>query len=143
MQKLLPLILAIVLTGCDSLKSNGITFNDLTVYAPRAGSRVTAGFTNIINKSADAVIFKEIADKVYANSVEIHETAIINGVARMVKIEALTIPEHQSVALKPGGKHLMLIDPKKFITEGEEINLIIELSRNETVTLSTSAVSRF
>jgi copper(I)-binding protein len=61
----------------------------------------------------------------------------------MVKIGALTIPEHQSIALKPGGKHLMLIDPKKFIAEGEEINLIIELSRNETMTLSTSAVSRF
>lgn len=142
MQKLLPLILAILLTGCDSLKSNGITFNDLTVYAPRAGSRVTAGFTNIINKSADAVTITSISSPQF-NSVEIHETAIINGVARMVKIEALTIPEHQSVALKPGGKHLMLIDPKKFIAEGEEINLIIELSRNETVTLSTSAVSRF
>ena len=142
MQKILPLILAILLTGCDSLKSNGITFNDLTVYAPRAGSRVTAGFTNIINKSADAVTITSISSPQF-NIVEIHETAIINGVARMVKIEALTIPEHQSVALKPGGKHLMLIDPKKFITEGEEINLIIELSRNETVTLSTSAVSRF
>ena len=142
MQKLLPLILAILLTGCDSLISNGITFNDLTVYAPRAVSRVTAGFTNIINKSADAVTITSISSPQF-NSVEIHETAIINGVARMVKIEALTIPEHQSVALKPGGKHLMLIDPKKFITEGEEINLIIELSRNETVTLSTSAVSRF
>ena len=142
MQKILPLILAILLTGCDSLKSNGITFNDLTVYAPRAGSRVTAGFTNIINKSADAVTITSISSPQF-NIVEIHETAIINGVARMVKIETLTIPEHQSVALKPGGKHLMLIDPKKFITEGEEINLIIELSRNETVTLSTSAVSRF
>ena len=142
MQKILPLILAILLTGCDSLKSNGITFNDLTVYAPRAGSRVTAGFTNIINKSADAVTITSISSPQF-NIVEIHETAIINGVARMVKIEALTIPEHQSVALKPGGKHLMLIDPKKFITEGEEINLIIELSRNETVMLSTSAVSRF
>ena len=142
MQKILPLILVILLTGCDSLKSNGITFNDLTVYAPRAGSRVTAGFTNIINKSADAVTITSISSPQF-NIVEIHETAIINGVARMVKIEALTIPEHQSVALKPGGKHLMLIDPKKFITEGEEINLIIELSRNETVTLSTSAVSRF
>lgn len=142
MQKILPLILVILLTGCDSLKSNGITFNDLTVYAPRAGSRVTAGFTNIINKSADAVTITSISSPQF-NIVEIHETAIINGVARMVKIEALTIPEHQSIALKPGGKHLMLIDPKKFITEGEEINLIIELSRNETVTLSTSAVSRF
>ena len=142
MQKLLPLILAILLTGCDSLKSNGITFNDLTVYAPRAGSRVTARFTNIINKSADSDTITSISSPQF-NSVEIHETAIINGVARMVKIEALTIPEHQSVALKPGGKHLMLIDPKKFITEGEEINLIIELSRNETVMLSTAAVSRF
>ena len=142
MQKILPFILAILLTGCDSFKSNGITFNDLTVYAPRAGSRVTAGFTNIINKSADAVTITSISSPQF-NIVEIHETAIINGVARMVKIEALTIPEYQSIALKPGGKHLMLIDPKKFITEGEEINLIIELSRNETVTLSTSAVSRF
>ena len=142
MQKLLPFLLVILVCGCDSLKSNDIIFNDLTVYAPRTGSRVTAGFTNITNKSAEAITITSISSPQF-NIVEIHETAIKNGVARMMKIETLIIPEYQSVALKPGGKHLMLIDPKMSSAEGEEINLIIKLSSNEILTLSTPAVSRF
>ena len=61
----------------------------------------------------------------------------------MIKINTLTILEKQSVSLKPGGKHLMLIDPVKRISEGEEIRLIFELSNNETMTLNTTAISRF
>ena len=61
----------------------------------------------------------------------------------MIKIEKLNIGSKQSIELKPGGKHLMLIDAKKAISEGEEISLIVELSNNQTLRLNTPAISRF
>jgi copper(I)-binding protein len=142
MKKILTITLILLLMGCDSLKTSDVIFNDLTVYAPRAGNRVTAGFTDIINNSSDTITINSISSPQF-NIVEIHETIMNNGIASMIKINTLTIPEKQSVSLKPGGKHLMLIDPVKRINEGEEITLIIELSSNETMTLKTTAVSRF
>lgn len=142
MKKILTITLILLLIGCDSLKTSDLIFNDLTVYAPRAGNRVTAGFTNITNNSPDTITINSISSPQFS-IVEIHETIMNNGVASMIKINTLTIPKKQSVSLKPGGKHLMLIDPIKSISEGEEISLIIELSSNETMMLKTPAVSRF
>jgi copper(I)-binding protein len=142
MKKILTITLILLLMGCDSLKTSDLIFNDLTVYAPRAGNRVTAGFTNITNNSPDTITINSISSPQF-NIVEIHETIMNNGIASMIKINTLTILEKQSVSLKPGGKHLMLIDPVKRISEGEEIRLIFELSNNETMTLNTSAISRF
>ena len=142
MKKILTITLILLLIGCDSLKTSDLIFNDLTVYAPRAGNRVTAGFTNITNNSPDTITINSISSPQF-NIVEIHETIMNNGIASMIKINTLTILEKQSVSLKPGGKHLMLIDPVKRISEGEEIRLIFELSNNETMTLNTTAISRF
>lgn len=142
MKKILTITLILLLMGCDSLKTSDLIFNDLTVYAPRAGNRVTAGFTNITNNSPDTITINSISSPQF-NIVEIHETIMNNGIASMIKINTLTILEKQSVSLKPGGKHLMLIDPVKRISEGEEIRLIFELSNNETMTLNTTAISRF
>ena len=142
MKKILTITLILLLIGCDSLKTSDLIFNDLTVYAPRAGNRVTAGFTNITNNSPDTITINSISSPQF-NVVEIHETIMNNGIASMIKINTLTILEKQSVSLKPGGKHLMLIDPVKRISEGEEIRLIFELSNNETMTLNTTAISRF
>ena len=142
MKKILTITLILLLMGCDSLKTSDLIFNDLTVYAPRAGNRVTAGVTNITNNSPDTITINSISSPQF-NIVEIHETIMNNGIASMIKINTLTILEKQSVSLKPGGKHLMLIDPVKRISEGEEIRLIFELSNNETMTLNTTAVSRF
>ncbi|MDA9109719.1 copper chaperone PCu(A)C [Woeseiaceae bacterium] len=142
MKKILTITLILLLIGCDSLKTSDLIFNDLTVYAPRAGNRVTAGFTNITNNSPDTITINSISSPQF-NVVEIHETIMNNGIASMIKINTLTILEKQSVSLKPGGKHFMLIDPVKRISEGEEIRLIFELSNNETMTLNTTAISRF
>jgi hypothetical protein len=142
MKKILTILLIVTLMSCDSIKTNDIIFDNLTIYTPRANNKVTAGFTDIINNSSDTITINSISSPQFS-IVEIHETIMNNGVASMIKINTLTIPKKQSVSLKPGGKHLMLIDPIKSISEGEEISLLIELSSNETMMLKTPAVSRF
>tara|TARA_B100001094_G_C18090713_1_gene750260 strand:+ start:478 stop:915 length:438 start_codon:yes stop_codon:yes gene_type:complete len=143
MYKIILFILTTILMACGSAEKTVVTFDDLIVYAPRAGSSVTAGFTNISNPTAQAITVNNITSPQF-NIVEVHETIIDdNGVAKMIKIEKLNIGSKQSIELKPGGKHLMLIDAKKAISEGEEINLIVELSNNQILRLNTPAISRF
>ena len=64
-----------------------------------------------------------------AERVEIHEMKMAGDVMQMRQLtEGLMIPAGQSVQLKPGSYHLMLMAPKKPIAEGQKliITLVFE-----------------
>ncbi|HEU4379889.1 MAG TPA: copper chaperone PCu(A)C [Hyphomicrobiaceae bacterium] len=54
-----------------------------------------------------------------AGSLEVHSHSIENGIAKMRKIDGLPIKGGQSVVLKPGGYHVMLLDLKQPLKEGD------------------------
>jgi copper(I)-binding protein len=83
------------------------------------------------------------AESPVAGLVEIHEMRMEKDVMRMRALPALDLPAGRSVLLEPGGLHIMLMDLKVQIKEGDKvpITLVIE-QRNgnrETVTLTASA----
>lgn len=59
---------------------------------------------------------------------ELHTHVMTDGVARMTKVDALTIPAGAAVTLKPGGDHLMLMGLTAPLEEGERfpVRLIFE-----------------
>lgn len=60
-----------------------------------------------------------------AEHVEIHEMLMENDVMRMRQVPGLALPAGQSVVLKPGGYHIMLIGLKQQLKEGEQISLTL------------------
>lgn len=58
--------------------------------------------------------------------VEMHRTVMENGVASMVPIGKLEIPAGEQITLKPGGTHLMLIDPRHPLHAGDMVNLTFQ-----------------
>jgi hypothetical protein len=63
-----------------------------------------------------------------AGVVEIHEMALENNIMRMRAVKALELPAGRPVELKPGGYHVMLMDLKQQMKEGETVpvTLVIE-----------------
>ncbi len=59
------------------------------------------------------------------DQIEIHSSFIEDGISSMRKIDSLRIPENSEVKLDPGGYHLMMMNPKKEIKEGNLVELII------------------
>ncbi|HJL92853.1 MAG TPA: copper chaperone PCu(A)C [Woeseiaceae bacterium] len=142
MKKISLLFLLIILLACDAKESKGIIFNNLLIYAPFPGNTVTAGYTNIINQSDKNITITSITSPQF-NNVEIHETVIKDGIAKMIEIKQLMIPKNDSIMLERGGKHLMLFEPRLPIKENQNIKLEILLSTNDKITFSVSATSRF
>jgi len=71
-----------------------------------------------------------------AGVVEIHEMTMENNVMRMRAVQALALPAGRTVELKPGGYHMMLMDLKQQMREGETVpvTLIVESGgKRETV----------
>lgn len=60
-----------------------------------------------------------------AAKVELHEMAMEGNVMRMRPVPRLDLAPGQSVALKPGGYHVMLIGLKKPLADGEKVPLTL------------------
>jgi len=64
-----------------------------------------------------------------AGRVEIHEMRMDGGVMKMREIPGLELPAGQTVELKPGGYHLMLMDLKQPLKAGDTLPLTLQIER--------------
>ena len=124
------------------LKKSSLTFDDLEIYAPLPGNSVTSGYANIKNNSNEGITIESINSPDF-KLVEIHETIINDGIARMIEIENLFIPQNDAVLLERGGKHFMFFEPTSSISIGHEIKLSIGLSNDSNIDIMVPAKSRF
>ena len=103
-----------------------------------AGQMATGAFMQL--KSAKDARLVEARSPV-AGVVEIHEMALVDNIMRMRAVPALDLPAGRAVELKPGGYHVMLMDLKQQVKEGEvvPVSLVIESGgRRETIEVKAS-----
>jgi len=79
-----------------------------------------------------------------AGVVEIHEMKMENNVMRMRAVQALDLPAGKAVELKPGGYHVMLMELRQQMKEGDSvpITLIVEGPDKKRETVDVKAVVR-
>lgn len=98
----------------------------LTIEAPWAratpgGAKVAGGFMKITNtgKEPDRLIGGTVP---FAGRFEVHEMAVEGGIMKMRELsKGLEIKPGQTVELKPGGYHVMFMDLKSGLKEGEAV----------------------
>ena len=88
------------------------------VRTPPPGARMLAGYA-VLHNHSDADVTIVAADSERFGVVEIHESYREGDRARMRRIPELLIPAGESVALEPGGLHLMLMRPDSPVHDGE------------------------
>ena len=91
-----------------------------------AATRMAAGFARIRNGCASEVVVIGAGSKAFGD-VSLHETTVVQGVSRMREIERLPIAAGAAAELKPGGLHLMLMQPEVPLTEGAQLPLRLSL----------------
>ena len=116
-----------LLMGCTAGEPPPLEVSDVSVYAPLPGSRVSVAYMTVTNNSSNDVTFVRFTSDIF-DDVELHETTITDGVARMRSLQTLSVPATASVELREGGKHLMLMESN------------VELALGMTVTLTLSTV---
>ncbi|WP_158809251.1 copper chaperone PCu(A)C [Beijerinckia sp. L45] len=98
-----------------------IVVKDPWLRATPNGAKVAGGYVTITNtgKTADMLVAASIA---VAPTGEIHTMSMENGVMHMGRLDhGLAIPPGATVTLKPGGDHLMFLDPTAPIKEGVSV----------------------
>ena len=120
----------------QEVKAGDLVITQPWSRATPGGAKIAGGFLTIENKGAapDRLIG---GSGDFAGKVEIHEMAVNNGVMTMRPLDkGLAIEPGKTVKLAPGGYHLMLMDLKNPLKQGEKVPLTLEFEKAGTVTVS-------
>ena len=82
--------------------------SDVEITQPMPGRHMSAGFFRLSNNTDADIRITRVTSPQFG-AVEIHETTIEDGIARMRELDELLVPARGSVTLERGGKHLMLM----------------------------------
>lgn len=115
----LILVAAACLGACEREASPPVVITDIEITTPRPGSNMSAGYLEIRNNSKEPLAITRVASPQYGK-VELHESIIEDGIARMRPLDALDIAPGQATRLERGGKHLMLMAP---VADPEQVTL--------------------
>ena len=130
MRALLLLGIALCVVGCGGDAAPPLEIENIEVTAPRPGMGMSAGYLSITNNADSSISITRVASPQFG-SVELHESRIVDGVARMRPIERLEIDSGATLTLERGGKHLMLMQPV------EEVDIVtLNLYADETLLIS-------
>jgi copper(I)-binding protein len=75
------------------------------------------------------------AETEVAEVVELHETKMEGDVMKMSQVPNIKVPAGNSVMLKPGGLHVMLIKLKQELVPGEKITLTLNFEKSGPMTI--------
>lgn len=112
--------LALALAAAPSFAQVAVA--DAWVRGTVAAQRATGAFMNLTSPTDTALVS---ASSPVAGLVEVHEMAMDGGVMRMRAIQQLALPAGKTVSLKPGGYHVMLMDLKGPLKEGEAVPITL------------------
>lgn len=101
-----------------------VDVKDAWVRAAVPGQSGTGAFMNITAKDGAKLV--GVSSPV-AGVAEVHEMKMDNDVMRMRAIPALDLPAGKTVALKPGGYHVMLMELKQALPQGGTVPLTLTL----------------
>jgi copper(I)-binding protein len=93
-----------------------------------AGQMGTGAFMQLTSRDGARLLG---ASSDVAGVVEIHEMAMEGNVMRMRPIRLLELPAGDTVELKPGGHHMMLMDLKRPLAVGEKIKVELRLETRD------------
>ncbi len=99
-----------------------VTVKDAWVRATVPQQKATGAFMQI-NAAKDTKLVS--ASSPVTPVVEVHEMAMQDNVMRMRQVPAIEVPAGKTVELKPGGYHVMLLDLKQQVKEGDTVPLTL------------------
>jgi copper(I)-binding protein len=114
---------SIFLAACGpSTQGAGPVFEDAWVRAMPPGMKMTAGFGKLSNPEPAAIEITSFASRSFAD-VSLHRTEVHDGISKMREVPVLSLAAGETVALEPGGYHLMLMMPTGEIQPGQSVEV--------------------
>ncbi|MEA5444533.1 copper chaperone PCu(A)C [Gammaproteobacteria bacterium AB-CW1] len=105
------------------------------------GSSVTAAYLDLVNQGDETITLVNVRSEEFRRA-EIHETIHEDGQAKMRAVDEIAVPAEGRVELKPGGKHLMLHEPREELSVGDWAHLVLEFDNGQLLELAVPVKRR-
>lgn len=123
----LCLLLGLVASSSACARECAPSVRDGWVRMPPAAMPMMAGFGRIQNDCPAPMTIVGASSPAFA-SVELHETRVVDGISRMRAVPELRLAPDGTAVLKPGGMHLMLMQPRAPLKAGSKVAIEFELA---------------
>jgi len=140
--RLISSLMALALgASASATVSAQVTVKDAWVRATVAQQKATGAFMQL-TAAQDSKLISVSSSAVPV--VEVHEMSMDGGVMKMRAIPSLALPAGTTVALKPGGYHVMLMDLKQAMKPGDVVplSLVVENAAGKRETIEVKAEVR-
>jgi periplasmic copper chaperone A len=126
----------------DDIKAGDLVISQAWSRATPKGAKAGGGYLTIENKGSAADQLVGVSGDV-SGKIEVHEMTMNDGVMKMRPLDKpLAIEPGKTVKLAPGGYHLMMMDLKGPLKQGDKIPVTLEFEKagKVQVTLDVQAV---
>ncbi|MDO9313635.1 MAG: copper chaperone PCu(A)C [Burkholderiaceae bacterium] len=123
-------------TSAHSFKVGAIDIGHPYARPTHPGQQVGAGYLKLTNQGAADRLMS--ATSPAATSVEMHTMTMEGDVMKMRQVDAIDLPDRQTVELKPGGYHLMLMGLKAPLKAGDKLPLTLKFEKAGEVVVTVN-----
>ncbi len=109
MRARLATLVIFALAACSAQRPP-LVASDIDLRPPLPGTQMGAGYLTLTNNTEDPIKITKVTSPQY-DAVQMHESVVENGIAKMRPLDSVTVPAHGSVTFEPGARHLMLMRP--------------------------------
>lgn len=129
------------LIAAAAAAADAVSVKDAWVRATAPGQKVAGAYMELTSRAEAALV---AAASPAAARAELHTMAMEGGVMKMRPVERVALPAGKTVKLAPGGLHVMLVDIKRPLKEGEKValTLTVELADRTRATVAVEAPVR-
>lgn len=125
-------VITLTLVSSASGASSDLIISDAWVRATPPGKMMTAGYASLENLSNEVITITGVS-AVVAGHASFHGTRIERDRSTMRPVANLSIEAGERVSLKPGGLHIMLMKLSESLTDGQSIDICLELENNNSL----------
>lgn len=119
--------LALLATGGCSPQPESVWVEEPWILEPPGGTTSMAGYGVLHNPTDQAVVVAGVDSPAFER-IQLHETRVENGQARMSAVDSLTLPAGGRAVMHPGGLHLMLMAPETALRAGDQAEIRFRLA---------------
>ncbi len=135
------LLVSMLALACGQPAGPPLTISNVVVLEPVPGMSVAAGYLVLENHSDQPITIEKVTSPQFA-SIEMHETIILDDVARMVSLSSLIVDRQSNIVFEPGGKHLMMFASSSDITPGLPVTIEFHNDSRGLLIVTTTVSSR-
>lgn len=131
---------ALVFAAGSAFACDGVVAEGGFVRPLMGQHKMTAAYVTLKNTSDEAVTITGVSTPV--GNGELHESVQEEGVMKMRHLHHVTVPAKGEEMLKPGGKHIMIMNVNTALPLGSKVDFALACEKGKALTFSLPVEKR-